>query len=362
MEHPDAFVLTADTSGPLKTPGMDSHQVRRGPCATCFARLRLPTAFLKEAGCPLKGEQMEGEEIKEEDADPLADDEEERGPHPGDPEENFDCSIPFPSDGEEDREFAYGYPGDVLVYGCDHEGQWITQLFVATMVQAFPDSRFATVDLQDQYDGGTLVRRTTVCGEQVYVLPSVMPEEGGHIWVEVCDGDYVVGEIVHRTDLEGQVHVGCVHQLRRGVPFAYDPRRWHCVTEWRKRRAVLVASSSGSLNQEDRKKLEAAGFPIFSMEEGYHPQVSMMRLVPEETGEMHEGVQDSWNPSQAEDTGNVVEPFFEEADGVVNLKFGERMALEKGGLRGEDGHVQLAGTALDPNVGMFKAEVSHTTA
>ena len=28
---------------------------------------------------------------------------------------------------------VYGYPGDVLVYGCDQEGQWITQLLVATV-------------------------------------------------------------------------------------------------------------------------------------------------------------------------------------------------------------------------------------
>ena len=227
---------------------------------------------------------------------------------------------------------AYGYPGDVLVYGCDPEGQWISQLLVATMVQAFPDSQFATVDLQDQYDRGTLVRRTTNCGQQVYVLPLVMPDEGGHIWVEVVDGAFL--HIVYRTDLEGHVHVGCIHQLRGGVPFAYDPRRWHCVTEWRKRRAFLVAYSSGveqSLNHEDRKKLEAAGFPIFSTEEGYYPQVNMMSLVPEEMGEVHEGVQDCWNPSEAEDTGNVVEPFSEEANDVVNLKFGELwMALEEG--------------------------------
>ena len=228
------------------------------------------------------------------------------------------------------------------------------------MVRAFPDSRFATVDLQDQYDRGTLVRRTTNCGEQVYVLPLVMPEEGGHIWVEVCDGDHVVGEIVQHTDLEGQVHVGCVHQLRRGVPFAW----WHCVTEWRKRRAVLVAYSSGveqTLNQGDIKKLETAGFPIFSIEEEYYPQFNMMQLVTENLGSVHDGVQDSCDPSKAEDAGNEVEPFLDETDDVVNLKFGELwLALEEGEpLRG-CGRVQLVSTALDFDAGMFKTEVSYT--
>ena len=58
VEHPDAFVLIADTSGPLKTPGMDSHQrgAKRAMRYLFVARLRLPTAFLQEAGCPLKVE------------------------------------------------------------------------------------------------------------------------------------------------------------------------------------------------------------------------------------------------------------------------------------------------------------------
>ena len=117
---------------------------------------------------------------------------------------------------------VHGLPEDVRVYGCDQQGQWITQLLVATMVQAFPDARFGTVDLQDAYDGGTKVRR---CGHKVYVLPLVMPKEGGHLWVEVLPGDYVVGEVVQMTDFEGEVHLGVVHQLQKGIPFSYDPGR-----------------------------------------------------------------------------------------------------------------------------------------
>ena len=106
VEHPDAFVLTADTSGPLKTPGMDSHQqgAKKSMRYLFVARLRLPTAFLKKAGCPLKGElKEEDEEVVEEDKDPLADDEEEVCGK-DEPEEDVDCGIPFPSDGEEEGE------------------------------------------------------------------------------------------------------------------------------------------------------------------------------------------------------------------------------------------------------------------
>ena len=78
VEHPDAFVLTSDTSGPLKTPGMDSHQrgAKRAMRYMFVARLRLPKAFLQDAGCPLKGEPIEGEGVVEAEEDPLAEDEE----------------------------------------------------------------------------------------------------------------------------------------------------------------------------------------------------------------------------------------------------------------------------------------------
>ena len=72
---------------------------------------------------------------------------------------------------------VYGLPGDVKVYGCDPQGLWITQLLVATMVKAFPEARFATVDLQDIYDSRTRVKRETGCGHRVYALPLVMPKE-----------------------------------------------------------------------------------------------------------------------------------------------------------------------------------------
>ena len=87
----------------------------------------------------------------------------------------------------------------------------------------------------------------------------------------------------------------------------------------------------------------------------------MMQLITEDIGSVHDGVQDPCDPSKAEDAGNEVEPFLDEADDVVNLKFGELwLALEEGEpLRGR-GRVQLVSTALDFDAGMFKTEVSYT--
>ena len=57
---------------------------------------------------------------------------------------------------------AYGYPKkSSSLYGGELEDQWTAQLLVATMLQASADSRFATVDLQNQFDGGTQRRQTT---------------------------------------------------------------------------------------------------------------------------------------------------------------------------------------------------------
>ena len=72
---------------------------------------------------------------------------------------------------------------------------------------------FGKLDLQDQYDGVTGVRRETGCGRKAHVLPLVMPRDGGHLWVEMQAGDYVAGEVVQMMDAD-EVHLGCVHQLQ----------------------------------------------------------------------------------------------------------------------------------------------------
>ena len=110
VEHPDSFVLTADTSGPLKTPGMDSHQrgAKRAMKYMFVARLRVPVVFLQTAGCPLKGSSVDEEVIVEEDSsDPLGEDEPEKGRvEKDDPEDDMNIAGLFPSDVEDD-------PGDL---------------------------------------------------------------------------------------------------------------------------------------------------------------------------------------------------------------------------------------------------------
>ena len=100
VEHPEAFTLTADTSGPVKTPGEDCHArgSKRKIKYLLVARLRVPKIFLQGAGCPaddsLKEEDLpEGipedpmEAVLEEDEMPPRDIEEEGEEAERDPEE-----------------------------------------------------------------------------------------------------------------------------------------------------------------------------------------------------------------------------------------------------------------------------------
>ena len=105
VEHPDSFVLTADTSGPLKMPGLDSHQ-RRAKRAMKYmfvARLRVPKVFLQTAECPMKGPAVDEEVIVEEEPDdPLAEGEPDKGRvEKEDPEDDLNLEELFGSDGED---------------------------------------------------------------------------------------------------------------------------------------------------------------------------------------------------------------------------------------------------------------------
>ena len=127
------------------------------------------------------------------------------------------------------------------------------------------------------------------------------------------------------------------------------------MTDWRQRRAVLHAYSSGMENHlgaVERRSLEAAGFPGFAPEEDFYPKVNVMQVeVPDDDGA--EGQEMNWD---------VVEPIPEESHHGVNASFVElRLAVQQPGNPGVNGHVQWeAGTVQNQGASMFKAEVGYT--
>ena len=149
------------------------------------------------------------------------------------------------------------------------------------MALAFSDGKFATVGFSDDVDGGSHLMDIQDVGDEVYVLPLKMPKDGGHLWIELWEGDVVTGRISRVVDRHGVGHFGCVHRLREQVPFSFNPRRRHYTTRWEGKRTLLSAYSSGAedfISEGDRKKLEENGFPTYSIEENYYPKVNMMTV------------------------------------------------------------------------------------
>ena len=172
---------------------------------------------------------------------------------------------------------------EIWVQGLEEDERWLTQLMVATMAQAFPDGKFATVGFSDEVDGGSHLMDIQDVGDEVYVLPLKMPKDGGHLWIELWEGDVVTGSISRVVDRHGVGHFGCVHRLKEQVPFSFNPRRRHYTTPWEGKRTLLSAYSSGAedfIPEGDRKKLEDSSFPTYSIEENYYPKVNMMKINP----------------------------------------------------------------------------------
>ena len=172
---------------------------------------------------------------------------------------------------------------EIWVQGLEEDERWLTQLMVAMMAQAFPDGKFATIGFSDDVDGESHLMDIQDVGDEVYVLPLKMPKDGGHLWIELWEGDVVTGSISRVVDRHGVGHFGCgcVHRLKEHVPFSFNPRRRHYTTPWEGKRTLLSAYSSGAedfISEGDRKKLEDNGFPTYSIKENYYPKVHMMKI------------------------------------------------------------------------------------
>ena len=112
---------------------------------------------------------------------------------------------------------------DTWVQGLEEDEQWLTQLTVATMAQAFPNGKFATVGFSHDMDGGSHLMDIQDVGDEVYVLPLKMPKDvtcgssyGKVMWLpEVSRGwwiDMVSAILVVYIDSENK----CLYPSIRG--------------------------------------------------------------------------------------------------------------------------------------------------
>ena len=96
-----------------------------------------------------------------------------------------------------------------------------------------------------------------------YVYPLHMPTKGGGLWVELSQGDKVIGEIVEREDEQGRHHYGQVLKMQPGKCAVFSPRKWHEVLEWSGTRTVLIGYTPqclGKLDHDKIRRLEEHGF------------------------------------------------------------------------------------------------------
>ncbi|CAE7266511.1 unnamed protein product, partial [Symbiodinium sp. KB8] len=128
-----------------------------------------------------------------------------------------------------------------------------------------------------------------------YVLPIRMPKKGGGLWVELSQGDKVVGEVMERNDEHGRQHYGQVLKMQTGKCAVFSPRRWHEVLEWSGTRTVLIGYTPqclGKLDHDKIRKLEDYGYnpPISQLPEYFvrHSPMANSVEVQEEATATHD--------------------------------------------------------------------------
>ena len=97
------------------------------------------------------------------------------------------------------------------------------------------------------------------------LVPLVMPKSGGDLWVEIRQGDELVGEVVVKEVQPGKQVAGQLYKLSPGRAVSFLPNRWHSVTPFSGSRLVLTAyavPTMGKLTQAQESRLLQAGFPF----------------------------------------------------------------------------------------------------
>ena len=86
------------------------------------------------------------------------------------------------------------------------------------------------------------------------------PKEGGALWIE--DEEQTEVEPVWRQVSRKNWKKGVVHELEKGKPLTFSPRRWHEVQPWEGSRLVMALYTPrvNTMHQVDREALEGLGF------------------------------------------------------------------------------------------------------
>ena len=142
---------------------------------------------------------------------------------------------------------------------------WLSRLMVRCFTELDNEITFTAVYMSINTERDAHVDKNNQGGSMNYVIPVVSPKSGGGLWVELKDGDQVLGPVTTRTDSSGRQRFGTTRPLERGKVMQFDARRLHATEPWRGRRVVLIAYTPAlahKLDQQDITKMVRLGFPV----------------------------------------------------------------------------------------------------
>ena len=144
---------------------------------------------------------------------------------------------------------------------------WLSRLMVRCFTELDNEITFTAVYMSINTERNAHVDKNNQGGSMNYVIPVVSPKSGGGLWVELKNGDQVLGPVTTRTDSSGRQRFGTTRPLERGKVMQFDARRLHATEPWRGRRVVLIAYTPAlvhKLDQQDITKMVRLGFPVES--------------------------------------------------------------------------------------------------
>ena len=146
--------------------------------------------------------------------------------------------------------------------GLDQEYR-IAQILCALIRAACPKAVFNAISISCNCHQAPHRDSNNMPGFPNHVVPLIMPAKGGHLWVEIKQGDLVEGEMAIKEVIPGKPIAGQVYKLTPGEDLSFFPNRWHSVTEFTGARLVIVGYSVptlGKLTPGQISQLQRAGF------------------------------------------------------------------------------------------------------
>ena len=111
---------------------------------------------------------------------------------------------------------VFRHGGRVGLTRSTYDLPWVAELFVRAIRERCPEAEFSAIYISVNASRELHIDANNLTGMPNYVYPLVVPKVGGHLWIELRDGDVVKGKITEMIDRQGRPRFGCVQPLTAG--------------------------------------------------------------------------------------------------------------------------------------------------